>query len=367
MQISTGGKPLKAKITLLPGDGIGPEVITEARKVLTGIAAKYNHQFSYIEAIIGGIAIDQMGTALPEESLAACLESDAVLLGAVGGPKWNDPGAAVRPEQGLLRLRKELKVFANLRPVKVFEALSAASPLRPDKVKGVDIMFVRELTGGIYFGSPQGREQTDQGRSGHDTMRYNETEIRRVLQVAFELARGRRGKVTSVDKANVLATMRVWREVAHEVAAGYPDIEYEDVLVDACAMYLINNPADFDVIVTGNMFGDILSDEASMITGSLGMLPSAALGAPGSTGLFEPIHGSAPDIAGQGIANPLATILSTAMMLRWGLALHEEAGSIERAVSKVLDEGHRTVDIANPGEATVGTEEMGDLVLAALS
>ena len=357
---------MKAKITLLPGDGIGPEVVAEARKILTSIAAIYNHQFTYLEATIGGIAIDQMGTALPDESLNACLEGDAVLLGAVGGPKWSDPTAAVRPEQGLLRLRKELNVYANLRPVKVFEALSAASPLRPDKVKDVDIMFVRELTGGIYFGSPQGREQTPQGRSGHDTMRYNELEIRRVLKVAFELARGRRGKVTSVDKANVLATMRVWREVAHEVAADYPDIQYEDVLVDACAMYLINNPADFDVIVTGNMFGDILSDEASMITGSLGMLPSAALGAPGSTGLFEPIHGSAPDIAGQGIANPLATILSTAMMLRWGLDLHEEASSVERAVSQVLDAGHRTIDIANPGEKAVGTEEMGNLVLTTL-
>ena len=357
---------MKAKFTLLPGDGIGPEVVAEARKIMARIADKYNHQFTYQEAIIGGIAIDQMGTALPEESLGACLESDAVLLGAVGGPKWSDPTATVRPEQGLLRLRKELNVFANLRPVKVFEALSAASPLRPDKVQDVDIMFVRELTGGIYFGSPQGREQTPEGRSGHDTMRYNEFEIRRVLKVAFELARGRRGKVTSVDKANVLATMRVWREVAHEVAVDYPDIEYEDVLVDACAMYLINNPSDFDVIVTGNMFGDILSDEASMITGSLGMLPSAALGNPGSTGLFEPIHGSAPDIAGQGIANPLATILSAAMMLRWGLGLHEEANSVEHAVSQVLAAGYRTVDLANPDEPTVGTEEMGNQVLAAL-
>jgi 3-isopropylmalate dehydrogenase len=287
-------------------------------------------------------------------------------LGAVGGPKWSDPTAAVRPEQGLLRLRKEMKVFANLRPVKVFDALASASPLRPDKVKGVDIMFVRELTGGIYFGTPQGREETAEGRSGHDTMRYNEQEIRRVLKVAFELARGRRGKVTSVDKANVLATMRVWREVAHEVAADYPDIEYEDVLVDACAMYLISRPADFDVIVTGNMFGDILSDEASMITGSLGMLPSAALGAPGSSGLFEPIHGSAPDIAGQGIANPLATILSAAMMLRWGLGLSEEADAVETAVSAVLDAGYRTVDLANPGETAVGTQKMGDLVAEAV-
>ncbi len=358
---------MKAKITLLPGDGIGPEVVAETRKVLGSIAETYNHQFTFQEAIIGGIAIDQFGTAIPEESLEACLASDAVLLGAVGGPKWSDPTAAVRPEQGLLRLRKELNVFANLRPVKVFEALAAASPLRPDKVKGVDIMFVRELTGGIYFGTPQGREKTAQGRSGHDTMRYSEFEIRRVLKAAFELARGRRGKVTSVDKANVLATMRVWREVAHEVAASYPDVQYEDVLVDACAMYLINNPANFDVIVTGNMFGDILSDEASMITGSLGMLPSAALGSPGSPGLFEPIHGSAPDIAGQGIANPLATLLSGAMLLRWGLGLHQEAESLENAVTQVLNNGFRTADLAAPGEKTVGTEEMGDLVLAALS
>ena len=358
---------MKAKFTLLPGDGIGPEVVAEARKILTAIAAKYNHQFSYQEGIIGGIAIDQLGTALPEETLSACIKSNAVLLGAVGGPEWSDPTATVRPEQGLLRLRKELNVFANLRPVKVFEALVKASPLRPDKVKDVDIMFVRELTGGIYFGSPQGREQTPQGRSGHDTMCYNEYEIRRVLKVAFELARERRGKVTSVDKANVLATMRLWREVAHEVAADYPDIQYEDVLVDACAMYLINNPADFDVIVTGNMFGDILSDEASMITGSLGMLPSASLGAPGSAGLYEPIHGSAPDIAGQGIANPLATILSTAMMLRWGLDLNEEADSVEHAVSQVLDAGHRTIDIAHPGgKKAIGTVEMGNLVVAAL-
>lgn len=358
---------MKARIALLPGDGIGPEVVAEARKVLDKIALRFDHVFRFEEAIIGGIAIDNFGTALPEESLGTCLESDAVLLGAVGGPKWSDPAAAVRPEQGLLRLRKELNVYANLRPVKVFEALASASPLRPDKVKGVDIMFVRELTGGIYFGTPQGREQSDQGRSGFDTMRYSEKEIRRVLKVAFELARGRRGKVTSVDKANVLATMRVWREVAHEVANEYPDIQFEDVLVDACAMYLINQPSDFDVIVTGNMFGDILSDEASMITGSLGMLPSAALGRPGTTGLFEPIHGSAPDIAGQGIANPLATILSTAMMLRWGFNLHDEADAVENAVTIVLDAGNRTADLANPGEETVGTQEMGDLVLAALS
>ncbi|MDX1412660.1 MAG: 3-isopropylmalate dehydrogenase [Candidatus Promineifilaceae bacterium] len=358
---------MKARITLLPGDGIGPEVVAETRKVFNAVAERFNHEFQFMEGIIGGIAIDNFGTALPEETLGKCLESDAVLLGAVGGPKWSDPSATVRPEQGLLRLRKELNVYANLRPVKVFPALASASPLRADKVQGVDIMFVRELTGGIYFGTPQGREQTSLGRVGFDTMRYSEPEIIRVLKIAFELARGRRKKVTSVDKANVLATMRVWREIAHEVAAEYPDVEFEDVLVDACAMYLINRPSAFDVIVTGNMFGDILSDEASMITGSLGMLPSAALGDPGSTGLYEPIHGSAPDIAGQGIANPLAAILSAAMMLRWSFSLHEEADALENAVAKVLDEGFRTADLANSRESSVGTQEMGKLIIEALS
>ncbi|MCA9872200.1 MAG: 3-isopropylmalate dehydrogenase, partial [Anaerolineales bacterium] len=350
-----------------PGDGIGPEVVAEARKVLDVIAGKYNHTFTFNEQLAGGIAIDETGHPLPEETLGACLESDAVLLGAVGGPKWSDPQAAVRPEQGLLQLRKSLHAFANLRPVKVFDALADASPLKAERVQGVDIMFVRELTGGIYFGQPSGREMVAEGRSGHDTMRYNEMEIKRVLKVAFELARGRRGKVTSVDKANVLATMRVWREVAHEVAAEYPDVAYEDVLVDAMAMYLINRPADFDVVVTGNMFGDILSDEASMITGSLGMLPSASLGKAGSIGLYEPIHGSAPDIAGQGIANPLATILSVAMMLRWSFGLQAEAEAVETAVSHVLAAGHRTRDIAYHGEKPVGTEEMGDLVARALA
>lgn len=358
---------MKAKITLLPGDGIGPEVVAEARKVLDVIAGKFNHTFTFSEQLVGGIAIDQTGKPLPEETIGACLESDAVLLGAVGGPKWSDPTAKVRPEQGLLQLRKSLNAFANLRPVKVFDALADASPLKAERVQGVDIMFVRELTGGIYFGQPSGREMIPEGRSGHDTMRYNEMEIRRVLKVAFELAHGRRRKVTSVDKANVLATMRVWREVAHEVAAEYPDIEYEDVLVDAMAMYLINRPSDFDVVVTGNMFGDILSDEASMITGSLGMLPSAALGEAGSIGLYEPIHGSAPDIAGKGIANPLATILSTAMMLRWSFKLHEEAAAVETAVSHILAAGYRTRDIAYHGEQPIGTVEMGDLVARALS
>ena len=357
---------MEAKITLLPGDGIGPEVVSEARKVLTAVAHKHNHAFHFTEQLAGGIAIDETGNPLPEETLGACLDGDAVLLGAVGGPKWSDPRAAVRPEQGLLQLRKSLGVFANIRPVKVFPALAEASPLKADRVQNVDMVFVRELTGGIYFGQPQGREMTADGRSGHDTMRYNEKEIRRGVEVAFTLARQRRGKVSSVDKANVLATSRVWREVAHEVAAEYPDIEYEDVLVDAMAMYLIQRPSDYDVIVTGNMFGDILSDEASMITGSLGMLASASLGGEGAVGLYEPIHGSAPDIAGQGIANPLATIMSAAMLLRSSLGLWAEADEVETAVAQVLSEGYRTADIAKAGEEKVGTVEMGELVVKAL-
>jgi 3-isopropylmalate dehydrogenase len=358
---------LQATITILPGDGIGPEVVAEAQKLLSAVESVYGHIFQTTEALMGGIAIDETGTALPADTLELCLSSDAVLLGAVGGPKWSDPLAAVRPEQGLLQLRKQLGVYANLRPVKVFDALASASPLKAERVEGVDIMFVRELTGGIYFGDPQGREESEDGRVGFDTMRYSEPEIRRVLNVGFQLAGKRRGKLASVDKANVLSTMRVWREIAHEVAADYADIEYEDILVDACAMYLINQPRDFDVIVTGNMFGDILSDEASMITGSLGMLPSASLGDPGSTGLYEPIHGSAPAIAGQGIANPLATILSTAMLMRWSLDLHEEADAIESAVAEVLDDGWRTADIAEEGVEPISTQAMGDLVIAKLT
>lgn len=357
---------MEAKITLLPGDGIGPEIVGETRKLLDAVAAKFGHTFRYTEHLIGGIAIDETGDPLPEETLGACLEGDAVLLGAVGGPKWDDPKAAVRPEQGLLRIRKELGVFANLRPVKVFDALADASPLKRHIVEGTDIMFVRELTGGIYFGTPRGRDTVDGKRVGFNTMRYDEDEIARILRIGFELARKRRGKLTSVDKANVLDTMRVWREVAHEVAQEYPDVVYEDILVDAMAMYLINRPRDFDVVVTGNMFGDILSDEASMITGSLGMLPSASVGADGAVGLYEPIHGSAPDIAGKGVANPLATMLSSAMLLRWSLDLHAEADAIEAAVGRVLADGKRTGDIA-AGGAAIGTAEMGAAVVAALA
>jgi 3-isopropylmalate dehydrogenase len=356
---------MQATITLLSGDGIGPEVVAEGRKALEAVAARFGHTFTFTEALAGGIAIDETGNPLPDESLAACRASDAVLLGAVGGPKWSDPRAAVRPEQGLLRLRKELGLFANLRPVKVVPVLASASTLRPDVLAGVDMVIVRELTGGLYFGQPQGRCDDALGRAAVDTMRYSEVEVERLMRVAFDLARQRRRKVTSVDKANVLASSRLWREVAHEVARDYPDVTCEDVLVDACAMYLIRRPADFDVIATENMFGDILSDEAAMLAGSMGMLPSASLGS-GSPGLYEPIHGSAPDIAGRGIANPLATILSTAMLLRSGLGLTTEAAAVEQAVEAVLAAGHRTADLAASGQPTVGTRAMGDLVVGAL-
>ncbi|MFT7585760.1 MAG: 3-isopropylmalate dehydrogenase [Cellvibrionaceae bacterium] len=353
---------MEKNITLLPGDGIGPEIIDETVKVFGAIGSKFGHTFNYTTRLIGGIAIDETGDPLPEETLGACLEADAIMMGAVGGPKWDDPKASTRPEKGLLRLRKELAVFANIRPVKVFDALADASPLKPEIIKGVDIVFVRELTGGIYFGTPRGRDVRDGQRVGYDTMIYSESEIERILRIGFELARGRRGKLTSVDKANVLTTMQVWREIAHEVKNDYPDVEYEDILVDAMAMYLVNNPRDYDVVVTGNMFGDILSDEASMITGSLGMLPSASMGKAGSVGLFEPSHGSAPDIAGTGKANPLATILSGAMLMRLNLGLEAEAAAIEKAVDDVLAAGYRTADIGG-GDAAVSTTSMGDLVV----
>ncbi len=360
-----------AKITLLPGDGIGPEVVAEGVKVLTAVGARFGHTFDFTEALAGGIAIDRTGNPLPDDALAACRQADAVLLGAVGGPKWSDPSAPVRPEQGLLRLRKELDLFANIRPVKVYPALADASTLKREVIEKVDLVIVRELTGGLYFGQPQGRQDNELGRAAADTLYYTEAEIRRLLRVSFDLARQRRKKVTSVDKANVLASSRLWREVAHEVAAEYPDVEFENILVDACSMFLIRRPGDFDVIATENMFGDILSDEASMLAGSMGMLPSASLadtltGTGGKFGLYEPIHGSAPDIAGKGIANPLATILSVAMMLRTTFGLAAEADAIEAAVDAVLAAGHRTADLARPGEPTVSTTAMGDLVVAAL-
>jgi 3-isopropylmalate dehydrogenase len=376
---------MEARIAVLPGDGIGPEVVAEGVKVLRAVAARFGHQFEFTEALIGGIAIDQAGDPLPAQTMALCRSSDAVLLGAVGGPKWSDPRAAVRPEQGLLRLREGLELFANLRPVKVYPALADASTLRPDVVAGVDLVIVRELTGGLYFGRRQEPAGDPPHRSAYDTMSYTEQEIARLLRVAFELARSRRKKLASVDKANVLASSRLWRTVAHEMAAEYPDVQMEDILVDACAMYLVRRPATFDVIATENMFGDILSDEAAMLAGSMGMLPSASLGPaagpdPGGRqpagataarqhlrfGLYEPIHGSAPDIAGQGIANPLATILSCAMMLRWSFGLQAEADAVEKAVEEVLAAGYRCRDIMTPGGKLVGTAEMGDAVAAYL-
>lgn len=365
---------MEATITLLPGDGIGPEVVAEGVKVLNAVAAGYGHRFTFNEALVGGMAIDETGDPLPAESLAACQAADAVLLGAVGGPKWSDPKAPVRPEQGLLKLRKELELFANIRPVKVYPALVGASPLKAEVVAEVDLLIVRELTGGLYFGQPQGRQDNARGRAAVDTMFYTEAEIERLVRLGFDLARQRKRRLTSVDKANVLASSRLWREIAHEVRQDYPDVSYDDLLVDACSMHLIRRPRDFDVVVTENMFGDILSDEASMLAGSMGMLPSASLGAGqrssanGTTrfGLYEPIHGSAPDIAGQGIANPLATILSCAMLLRTSLGLAREAEAVEQAVEAALAEGFRTADLAGPDDERVSTSAMGEVVVEKL-
>ncbi|MEM7031848.1 MAG: 3-isopropylmalate dehydrogenase [Chloroflexota bacterium] len=352
---------MQANITLLPGDGIGPEVVAECEKVFNAVGQKFNHTFEFATALIGGIAIDETGNPLPDESIALCKNADAVLLGAVGGPKWDDPTASVRPEQGLLKIRKALGLFANIRPVKIYPALADSSTLKPEVVSNVDMIIIRELTGGLYFGEPQGRQDTDAGRAAVDTLYYTEQEIERLVRVGFELAKDRRKKLTSVDKANVLASSRLWREIAHEVRKDYPDIEYEDILVDACAMHLILRPGDFDVIVTENMFGDILSDEASMLAGSMGMLPSASL-AEGAKGLYEPIHGSAPDIAGKGIANPLAAILSSAMLLRTSLGLQEEAAAIEAVIDVFLAEGYRTADLAYNNERTLSTTAVGDFI-----
>jgi len=357
---------MNASIVLLPGDGIGPEVIDQAERVLVDIGDRFGHTFEVAREEIGGVAIDRYGTALPDRTLEACQASDAVLLGAVGGPKWDDPNAEVRPEQGLLKIRKELGLFANLRPITVFPQLAAASPLRAELMAGVDILFVRELTGGIYFGEHTS-ESHPSGEAAHSTMSYTTGEIDRIVRVAADAARLRSNHLTSVDKANVLEVSRLWRKTASTlVASEYPDLEYDVVLVDAMAMHLISRPAAFDVVVTGNMFGDILTDLGSMMTGSLGMLPSASVGAQGP-GLFEPIHGSAPDIAGQSIANPLATILAVAMLLRYGLSLEAEAVAIESAVEKALDDGLRTSDIATDADTPVTTEVMTDAVVAALT
>jgi len=349
---------MQAKIAVLAGDGIGAEVIAEARRVLDAVAERYGHTFDFQEALIGGIAIDETGHPLPDETVELCQSSDAVLFGAVGGPKWDDPTAKVRPEQGLLGIRKALGLYANLRPITLYPELIDASTIKREVLEGTDLIVVRELTGGIYFGE---RGRRDAGKTAYDTMIYTEAEVERVVRVAFSLAARRKGKVTSVDKANVLESSRLWREVARRVASEHPEIAYEELLVDSCAMHLIRRPASFDVIVTGNMFGDIITDEASMLSGSMGMLPSASL-AEGTLGLYEPIHGTAPDIAGQGIANPLAAILSAALLLRHSLKLEQEAQAVEDAVRQVLRQGFRTTDIARSDEATIGTQQMGALV-----
>jgi 3-isopropylmalate dehydrogenase len=348
------------RIAVLPGDGIGPEIIREATKVLDVVAVRAGVRFGMEEGLVGGAAYDRYGVPLPDPVMKLALGSDAVLLGAVGGPKWEPLDYSLRPERGLLGLRSGLGLYANLRPVVVFEDLIDASPLKPEVIRGIDLLIVRELLGDAYFGKPRGVSVEDGQRIGVNTMIYTEAQIRRIMKAAFELARGRRKKLLSVDKANVLEMTELWRDVATETGREYRDVELQHMYVDNCAMQLIRNPGQFDVIVTTNMFGDILSDEASMLTGSLGMLPSASLGA--KTAMYEPSHGSAPDIAGKGIANPLATILSAAMMLRHSFGMTKEATVIENAVRMVLKAGFRTEDIRQEGAAIVGTAAMGDLV-----
>jgi 3-isopropylmalate dehydrogenase len=353
---------MSSKIILLPGDGVGPEVVAQAKAVLEAVGKRSSHVFSFETCLMGGIAIDETGDALPAETLTACQSADAVLLGAVGGPKWDNPRAKVRPEMGLLGIRRGLGLYANLRPVRGYNELLASSPLKPDRVQGVNLLVVRELTGGLYFGA-KFREDTAKGVRVVDTLEYHQFEIERIVKLAFEIARGRKKKVTSVDKANVLESSRLWRETATDVATRFSDVTLEHQLVDSCAMRLVTAPGSFDVIVTENMFGDILSDEAAVLTGSLGMLPSASLGE-GKLGLYEPIHGSAPDIAGQGIANPLGTILSAALLLRHSLGLEAEARSIERAVEQALARGARTRDLS--ADKPLSTAGMGEAVIAAL-
>ena len=355
------------RIATIPGDGVGPDVVAAARRVVDAAGAAFGFEVEWAEYLVGGAAIDRYGVAIRPEDVEACGAADAILLGAVGGPKWSDPSATVRPEQALFALRGGLGLYANLRPVTVHPALVASSPLRPELLEGVDLLIVRELTGGIYFGDRREPAGAPGHRSAADSLPYAEHEIRRVVELAFELAAARRGHVTSVDKANVLATSRLWRTVANEIAARHPAVGLSHQLVDSCAMLLVRRPADFDVIVTENLFGDILSDEAAVLAGSLGMLPSASLGERqtdhGTFGLYEPIHGSAPDIAGQDIANPIGTILSAAMLMQWSLHRGDVAAAIETAVSKVLDDGFRTSDLMPPGGdqtglRTVGTHEM---------
>ncbi|RLQ02623.1 3-isopropylmalate dehydrogenase [Geobacillus stearothermophilus] len=353
------------RIAVLPGDGIGKEVTSGAVEVLKAVGIQFGHEFTFEYGLIGGAAIDEAGTPLPEETLRLCRESDAVLLGAVGGPKWDDNPPHLRPEKGLLAIRKQLDLYANLRPVVCYDSLVSASPLKPDLVQGVDFVIVRELTGGIYFGQPSGRVVENGEEKAVDTLLYKKEEIERIVRMAFILARGRKKKVTSVDKANVLSSSRLWREVAEEVAKQFPDVTLEHMLVDNAAMQLIRAPKQFDVIVTENMFGDILSDEASMLSGSLGMLPSASLSASGPS-LYEPVHGSAPDIAGMNKANPIAAILSAAMMLRLSFGLTAEAEAVEHAVWQALALGLRTADLAPSGGRIVSTNEMVEEIKAAV-
>lgn len=351
-------------IVLLPGDGIGPDIIAEAVRVLAVVSAKYDFQIAYTTHLLGGVAIDETGEPFPAATRTAVIAADAVLLGAVGGPKWDKGPGHLRPEAGLLALRKALGVYANLRPVKAFPALLNASPLRADVAEGVDVMIVRELTGGVYFGERETGTLANGDRFAKDTMYYSESEIRRVVQKGFEAARLRKGKLTSVDKANVLDSSRLWRLIVDEMKQDYPDVTVEHALVDSCAMHLVTRPQAFDVIVTENLFGDILSDEAAVLTGSIGVLPSASIGA--GPGLYEPIHGSAPDIAGQGIANPLGTILSTALMLRYSLGQPEAATAIEDAVSSAVESGARTKDLAAGASTFLRTEQMTDVVISQL-
>jgi 3-isopropylmalate dehydrogenase len=352
---------MKAQIAVLGGDGIGPEVVAEGLRVLRAVAQAFGHEFETTELPFGGVAIDSHGDPLPQETLAACLKADAVLLGAIGGPKWSAPTAKVRPEQGLLKIRKELGVYANLRPVRLWPALVNSSTLKPEVLEGVDLVFVRELTGGIYFG-----EKKRDATSASDLCTYTVAEIERITRVAARLAQQRRRKLTSIDKSNVLETSRLWREVCERVMkTEFPDVVLDHMLVDSAAMHLIRRPRDFDVLVTENMFGDILTDEASMLAGSLGLLPSASLGE-GKRGLYEPIHGSAPDIAGKGIANPVGMIMSVAMMLRHSLGLNTEAEAVEKAIGAAIEEGARTPDIAERGARTFSTRQVGDAVLGGL-
>lgn len=354
---------MEYKIAVIPGDGIGPEVVEQTLKVLDAVGEKFGHRFDYTKVLAGGCAIDAVGKCLPDETVEICKKSDAVLLGAVGGWKWDTLPGSERPEMALLGLRKALGLFANLRPAMLFEELAEACPLKAEIVEGgLDIVVVRELTGGIYFGE-KGTKDTDMGPAAYDIEQYSEGEVRRIAKVAFDMAMKRGKKVTSVDKANVLESSRLWRRVVAEVAEDYPDVELNNFYIDNAAMQMVRNPKQFDVIVTSNIFGDILSDEVSMITGSIGMLPSASL-AEGNFGMYEPVHGSAPDIAGKDIANPMATILSAAMMLRYTFGLLEEADAIENAVKKVLADGCRTADIAKEGEEITGTAKTGDLIVS---